>query len=67
MSEILMKKSNEKHSKGSNFYTRESVFGMKYRCRYCGKDNLGMWFGEDMRRMHYKSCQVLRHPCDTKS
>jgi len=50
--------SNEKENKGSCFYTRDSAYGVRYRCKYCGKDNLGINFG-DKTKMHFAKCPVL--------
>lgn len=44
-----------KANKGGNFFLKGSVHGQRYKCKFCGKESLGMG---DPRRMHWSHCHL---------
>ena len=39
---------------GDKYYTKDTKYGVKYMCKFCGKSNVGIDFSG--RHMHWKSC-----------
>jgi hypothetical protein len=43
---------------GSPFWTKDSVYGVRYKCMYCSRERLGIRFG-DNNYHHMKDCPWL--------
>ena len=49
----LPRQRNWKANRGSLYFIKSSRYGRRYKCKFCGKDNLGIG---DFERMHYRGC-----------
>ena len=43
---------------GTRFYTKDSKYGLKYKCTECGREALGFTHGTDERH-HWDKCARL--------
>lgn len=46
---------------GDLFWTKESVYGLKYKCQSCDHEQLGT-YGNKHKRMHRADCPVMAQP-----
>ena len=64
--EMFGKERNTGYRENCNFFkkpvfkTKSTKRGQKYICRYCGKETLGYYGGEDHHRMHFSKCEKIK-------
>lgn len=56
------KPSGWKGKRTDHWWTKDTVYGVKYKCPYCGKESLGMVWGKAQETMHRGSCPMLGDP-----
>lgn len=61
----IIKPSGWKGKKEYPFWTKDSVYGMKYKCSACGKEVLGV--SGDPLHNHYENCpKILKRDVNTE-
>lgn len=55
---IFPRPSGWKGHKGDRYWTKDSTYGVRYKCQSCGRESLGIREGA---RMHQTTCQNYPH------
>lgn len=56
---LVSRPSGWKGHKGDRYWTKDSKYGVRYRCQTCGKNSLGI---SNAERMHMKDCAHYPKP-----
>lgn len=59
MEKKVRKPSGWKGKKADLFWTKDSAYGVKYMCSFCGRAQLGMSYGNNERH-HWRECSYLK-------
>jgi hypothetical protein len=52
----VFKQPGWKGKKNDLYWTKDSAYGVRYKCSFCGKEKLGMSTSQTSEAMHTKEC-----------